>query len=1548
MDAATSSNGSPAIPDLQLGIQLATERRERMVRLIRENPEQAIAESLSWSEWEKLPEEIRALTERPFSTVADYAYYPVCLPPGAAPVANVPSYIAELHLADGRSLDAFVYGTRSDLGSRGRLPVQGIELDGLAALRQEVLQVISPADVAVVMKKFDATQANSGRSFSDGGIVANHAVHALVGGRVVIFSNVEEVRAANERLSAAESRPGTIAATSYLLPSGDGPINWDELETFADVQANAWTEVKKKVFMIRVNFSNNTAVPVTQAAAAGVLNGTVSDQIRANSYNKTWIEATVSANVYTMPQATTFYVPGSLNTELLRDARNTFRNNKSGGDASINIGPVSASGTGAGSGLGDFDIVGVTFSSIGISSGGVNYAGLAGGADLWMQGNNSSGVFVHEFGHNYGIGHASSWDTTDGSSVGTGASTEYGDIFDIMGSGDDPEGYFHTQAKSKLDWLTSAQWADATASGSNTYRIHRIDDQSTTSTTVRGVRVTKAAGEYYWLGYRTAFSANTSLQKGVYLNWQRSGQTRCWLVDTTPNTTAGKNDAPITLGRTYSDSAANMHLTPLATGGTGADRWIDVRVNLGSFPGNIAPVAGAISGPSTVAARSTATFSTSATDANGDTLAYHWDAKDGAVKDNAASLTHSRTTGGTYTLDLTVSDMKGGKHTVSKTITVTDPLDTWTLQTTNSTGYLEKAVFGKDRFVVAEYFGAVLTSWDGVTWTNVGDLPNFDKEPTLAFGRGMFVAAGKINGSAASQICYSPDGRTWSTATFPAGIPQIREISASSDQFVAVGDSGTVLTSTDGITWSFVTVAGTPAFKHVTHNGSVWMAISNNTSSNQDETVWTSTNGTSWSQQTDLDFDVDGLIGRAGKLYAIGWYGGIEYSNDNGVTWQSAVTPGSTRWSTNNIAISPDGTFLVTAKAMDESGAPQALLISTDGMTWTRSTAGTAFAYDANSLVYGFGRFLASADGGVIRTSDGIYPGNTPPAASLTLAPANVSARTSRLYVGSATDVNNDALTYYWDFGLPSLITDGASVVKSFDAGGSYTGTFRVFDGKGGQTILTQAVTVTDPARQFTQRTSGTTNDLNAIAANSTIAVAVGGSGGIVRTSTDGVTWTTRTIASSGNITFFGATWDGSKFIIVGRDYNFTSPAGWQGVIYSSPDGTTWTRRHGGGTDRNTELQSVASNGTASVAVGNNGRIMQSSDGITWASVTVSGLSSTILQGVAWNGGTYIATGYSTAGSGTPKVLTSTNRTTWTEVTATSGLDTWQDMRKIAWLNDRFVASGWYSKLRTSTNSGASFTSNRTNDEETPAMAYGDGIYFAGGINRSASNADIDLLSLDGVTWTSASAPTTSDRNGAVFFKHTIITVGAGGSIWQSADLTPAGSGSNQAPTFAGYSTTTPANTTLTIPRATLVSATTDLDGDTVLLTATATNSTQGGSLSLGGPSVTYIPANNFSGADSFQVTFTDARGATVNGTVNLIVQSAVSSAPTAIVFSKTTTQAALTFQGAPNQTYQVQRSINLSTWINLATPTANSSGAVTFTDTNPPAGKAFYRIIIP
>ncbi len=1355
------------------GRAVLTQRRGRMARLIREDPEQALKESLKLHEYERMPQELRGMVEKPFSAAAAYEYYPVCGAP-----AGMADHIAALNLEDGR-FEAFTFGRRTGVMSKHSIPVQGITLDGAAAMHDLALRRLDAAEVATAQRLFPMGQKDAAKSFLSGESLAVAPVVALGGGRLYHFANEAELTQLNEALAKLDDLPGPNAGSDvlYQAKAADGSSGGFDLsgaQAAEQMQADAWTENPKNVFLIRVDFSDLQGLSYSQVTTANVMNGVVSDQIRDMSYGKTWIIAGASQNLYRMPQTSSYYVNGgaSRNSELLRDARNTFRNTRSGGDASINIGPVSNTGNGDGGGLGSYDIVGVLFGGLGLSSGGVTYAGLAGGGNLWMQDSISRNTFTHEFGHNYGIGHSGFWQTSDGSIFGTGSNVEYGDDYDIMGDGGVPKGHFHAQAKAKLNWLTSSEWSDATASGSATYRVHRIDSRFTTGTP-RGVRLTRSAvsgsEEYLWLGYRPLYEGLPFLEKGAYLVWQRPGQSRGWLVDTTPGTSGVKSDAPIPLGRTLADASSNAFITPLALGGSGDNAWLDVRVNFGPFPGNAAPTAGAISGLATVPARTSNLYSVSASDANGDTLAYSWGTGDGSVPDNSSGIAQTWTVGGSYTLNLTVSDMKGGTLPLSKAVTVTDPLDTWTTGSVGSSEYLEQMVYAKGRFVSAEYFGTIFLSWDGVTWSNVGDPPDIDR-PKLAYGAGVFVAAGRRDSvPAAAQITWSLDGRRWNQAVFPNGVPYVRSVAFGGGTFVAVGDDGTVLTSADGKSWSVTTLASAPDFRHLAWSGSSWVAAALHPTSGNGEVIWTSPDAASWTERPSIGFDVYQLLRASGQLYAIGWYGGVRFSTNQGVTWTEAALPPGTRWSTFLMAAAEDGALLCTARAMDEPGTSNALLVSVDGQRWVRASGNTSVV-NAHALAWGDGRFLTVEDGGVTRRSGSFYPSNATPNASFTTAPASANVRQPVHLAAHATDSDGGALTYAWDLGSTTEILDGFEIAPTFSFGGSPNVTLRVSDGRGGLAILNHTISLTDPARTFTNRSVSTTvGDLKDVAAGGGRVVAVGTLydttfQGPWAWSANGTSWTTGEFGL--NEQMYAVTHDGTQFLAAGQGNN----GAWRGLVKTSPDGATWTQRYFTGK----ELYAIAHGGGVYLAAGNDGNVIRSTNRTSWSAVAIPGVTTNeTFEGLAWNGSLFLLTGY-TGSNGTTKVFTSTDGLTWINQSAGAGVASWQDLRKSAWLNDRFVSSGWYSKLRVSTNSGASFTTTRTDSEDTPGLAYGGGVYLASGINRSASDADIDLLSLNGTDWFSYPAPTTADRSAAVFFNSTFITVGAAGSIWQSATLTGA------------------------------------------------------------------------------------------------------------------------------------------------------------------------------
>lgn len=100
------------------------------------------------------------------------------------------------------------------------------------------------------------------------------------------------------------------------------------------------------------------------------------------------------------------------------------------------------------------------------------------------------------------------------------------------------------------------------------------------------------------------------------------------LLDVSAGSPDGKDDSPLLIGRTFSDLSAGVHITPIGLSRT-VPAGMDIVVKRGSFPANIAPVA-ILNAPATNGAiNAVFSFSVSATDADGDPLAYFWDFGDG-------------------------------------------------------------------------------------------------------------------------------------------------------------------------------------------------------------------------------------------------------------------------------------------------------------------------------------------------------------------------------------------------------------------------------------------------------------------------------------------------------------------------------------------------------------------------------------------------------------------------------------------------------------------------------------------------------------------------------------------------------------------------------------------------------------------------------------------------------------------------------------------------------------------------------------------------------
>ena len=304
--------------------------------------------------------------------------------------------------------------------------------------------------------------------------------------------------------------------------------------------------------------------------------------------------------------------------------------------------------------------------------------GYGGGSSVWIYGDGVD-VTAHEIGHAFGLAHANFWDTAGTSAIGSGTNGEYGAHWDVMGGIGVPQGHYNVQGKNQIRWLPDAFVSEITSSG--LYRIHAQDQPILDPARRFALKIKKDNLRTYWgelRGLYTGHATRTWADFGLILGWRfpGGGGSNWQLIDTTPGTSFGKDDSPISLGRTFSDRDAGIHLTTVAvsSASSGEPKSVDMMVNLGSFPENRPPLLALAASAAVVPQNVPVTFTATASDPDGDPLAFSWqhfgDANYRTISPNAASITRSFPTAGTFVVTCTVSDMKGGTATRRQLITV--------------------------------------------------------------------------------------------------------------------------------------------------------------------------------------------------------------------------------------------------------------------------------------------------------------------------------------------------------------------------------------------------------------------------------------------------------------------------------------------------------------------------------------------------------------------------------------------------------------------------------------------------------------------------------------------------------------------------------------------------------------------------------------------------------------------------------------------------------------------------------------------------------------
>jgi hypothetical protein len=482
------------------------------------------------------------------------------------------------------------------------------------------------------------------------------------------------------------------------------------------------------------------------------------------------------------------------------------------------------------------------------------------------------------------------------------------------------------------------------------------------------------------------------------------------------------------------------------------------------------------------------------------------------------------------------------------------------------------------------------SSTNGITWTNV--YAPVAAMSRIAFGNDRYVATGN-NGALASSV----DGKKWITHSVTSS--NLNDIIFANGRFVSVGE-GTVLVSENGTNWL---VANSPAnyqLRFLTWGNGIYVAGGTNV-------ILSSTNGLDWIARKETTNALFQSLCWDGKVFlAAGQSDSVDliYRSQDGINWDD-VSPAPSF--VLSIAYA-NGTYLAAAQERHPgtgnvtSVGPFNLWISKNGRDWTNFYQPIGPAPFA-SVGYGPSGWVAGdRTGSLFYSTNGTFWNRA-------------AQKTSSL--------NRDiqyGLGYYIVPGPAGYFYLSTNAVDWFRAPGrplNASDARRIATGNG------LVAAVFDSANQVavTPDLVTWTNISLPIASPYAITFAQGkfviGGQRSFMTSSNGVDW-----GEAVKLTNFF-----SPFDLHGCDAGFVAVDG-GGQIAFSVDARQWTVTTA---PKRTPLRNVTYGNGTWVAVGDNGSIATSLDGLTW-NLLESGSFDELYEAVGFGGGLFVAVHYSGGG----------------------------------------------------------------------------------------------------------------------------------------------------------------------------------------------------------------------------------------------------------------------------------------------------------------------------
>lgn len=496
---------------------------------------------------------------------------------------------------------------------------------------------------------------------------------------------------------------------------------------------------------------------------------------------------------------------------------------------------------------------------------------------------------------------------------------------------------------------------------------------------------------------------------------------------------------------------------------------------------------------------------------------------------------------------------------------------------------------------------------------------------TATYDGSRFIVAG-VSG----QLYTSPDGINWTLGT--SGTSSTISSIVFTGAIYASSVASSALTSTDLITWSTVT-SNNRATSTLKYGNSTFVV------SNADRFIATSTDGTSWFTKSP---NGSRLAFNSGKIAIGSKQNCILTSTNTSVGWKVNSAEIAYTASILNLDADVSGFFCSV-------GGSSTVASSTDGYTWVPHATGTTSTWVKQAFGAGVYVFGASASGTTRATTDFVtYSANVG-----TIGSAAVSG----LAFGASKFVatNNATGTIYTSAnGINWSTSATIAGMSSITALRFVNGLFFVTGATGAYSTSTDAITWSAVTTPF-----GNKAITGLVFANGVYTAAF--NDGMVGTSTDAITWSTQTSAVAAAAG--GLIYDGSNYYMSGDGY-----------LQTSTNGTAWSVFSNLSLDSADQIQNLNFASGLFLAGTSQGKVLTSTDGLTW--VTNSTATTSSIGAVNYAAGIYLV-------SSSYNLWTSTNLVTYSP--AVVNTLTTQTFQTLGYANGLHLAGGTNALIRTST-----------------------------------------------------------------------------------------------------------------------------------------------------------------------------------------------------------------------------------------------------------------------